>query len=171
MTQQFEIGSLQPQQNEQSLDLSKIENTLGFLIRTLQQRSFKAFHAEFGGIGLTPARHAILTMIGSNPGVKQVQLASVLGLHEPNMALLVKECEKGELVHRSRSKKDGRAISLTLTDKGKAFLAEIETRSAVVDRQTVQLLTDIETTLLTQLLIKAVGPFSRNDEAVGQDDL
>lgn len=164
MTQQFDIGSTLPQQNEQNLDLSKIENTLGFLLRTLQQKSFKAFHAEFGGIGLTPARHAILTMIGGNPGVKQVQLASILGLHEPNMALLIKECEKGGLVHRSRSKKDGRAISLTLTDKGTAFLAEIEKKSAVVDRQTVHALSDIETTLLKQLLMKAVGPFPKSDD-------
>lgn len=169
MTQQFEIGSTQ--QNEQGLDLSKIQNTLGFLIRTLQQRSFKAFDAEFGGIGLTPARHAILTVIGANPGVKQVQLAGILGLHEPNMALLVKDSEKCGFVHKSRSKKDGRAISLTLTEAGKTFLADIEERSAIVDRQTVQALSEIETTLLRQLLIKAVGPFSKDDETVVEDSL
>lgn len=140
------------------LDLSKIEHTLGFLVRTLQVRSFRAFHAEFGSIGLTPARHAILTIIESNPGVRQVQLASILGLQEPNMTKLVKEFESSGLVQRTRRPEDARAVGLTLTDAGRDFMTGIEPRLLEFDRQTVGSLTDFEAALLKQLLLKALTP-------------
>lgn len=152
------IRSVRQSAKGPELDLSKLQNTLGFLLRTLQVNSFRAFHTEFGRRGLTPARHAILTVIESNPGVRQVQLASIFGLHEPNMAKLVKEFEVSGLVHRTRSKNDGRAVSLALSDKGNAFMARIEQKALEVDRQTVSSLTNIEAALLKQLLLKALTP-------------
>ncbi|WP_313805908.1 MarR family winged helix-turn-helix transcriptional regulator [Sphingobium sp.] len=142
---------------DEKLDLSMLEDTLGFLVRTLQVRSFRAFDEAFGDQGLTPARHALLTIVAANPGVRQVRIATILGLHEPNMTKLVKEIEGLELIERTRSTKDARALRLTLTKRGKALMASIEEQSRQVDRQIISTLDDDETELLLRLLRKAVA--------------
>lgn len=158
LVKQIMLVSVRQPEKRPELDLSKLQHTLGFLVRTLQVRSFRAFHAEFSSLGLTPARHAILTVIGSNPGIRQVQIASIFGLREPNMTKLVKEFESTGLIKRTRSREDGRAVGLTLSNAGKVFMAKIEQKSLEIDRQTVSSLTNIEVALLKQLLLKALTP-------------
>lgn len=156
-----------PAPREADLDLSRIEGTLGALLRTMQCRSFRDYYEAFGHLGLTPARHAALDIIASNPGVLQVQVANVLGLQGPNMAKLVKEFERDGLIVRERNARDARGVGLALSDRGKAMLDAIEGPAKDVDRSTASALTDIEFQLLLQLLLKALGPLWNNNAGGG----
>lgn len=130
---------------------------LGYLLRLLQQRSFRDHETAFGARGLNPAKHAMLTLIRANPGIMQVQLGDVLGIHGPNVTNLVKQLKQDGLVSRKRSTEDARAFGLNLTPHGEAAVTEIEELADAVDRKCVSSLTDIELTVLKMLLHKALN--------------
>lgn len=72
----------------------------------------------------------------------------------PNLVVILKQFEKRGLIARKPHPTDGRAIGLSLTDKGDTLVAAAEEVSASSDLSATQSLTAAERKTLTRLLQK-----------------
>lgn len=98
----------------------------------------RAFHtvqgdvtASLAPLGLRMLTFSALSVIVSNPGLRQSHLADALAIERPNLVLLVDELERADLISRDRAEDDRRAYSLNPTAAGTALC--IRAREAVLD--------------------------------------
>ena len=114
-----------------TLVLTELHQTPGFLVRVLQIQIFEAFYQYFSPIGISPAEHSLLVTIRDNPAVTQSQVASVLRVQLPNLVKILLKLEAKGLVGRKRSRKDKRAVELTLTAGGEKLANQASKMAAV----------------------------------------
>lgn len=102
-----------------------------------------------GGTEMTPRQHSVLRAILANPGLSQVMLVQATEIDRSTLSDIVRRLTKRGLVKRSRSRKDGRAFDVRLTQIGEAAL-----------RNSEQLSLDVE-----QCIVQIVGPERRDELA------
>ena len=105
-----------------------LPDNIGFHIRMVQMRIFRAFYRAFEGTGVTPGMHTVLAIIRDNPGVRQRALAELLMVREPNMTRMIQGLEASDLIARKVDMRDRRAFHLALTDKGRKQMDEVAAR-------------------------------------------
>lgn len=66
----------------------------------------------------------MLYEVSNSPGIKVSELASLLSIHRSTCSNMLDKLEEKDLLYRSRSKSDQRAVRLHLTDEGKAVLSK-----------------------------------------------
>lgn len=71
-----------------------------------------------GKYGLTSQQFAVLVCIKSRGPLKQADLARMLQRSRNSMTFILDRMIKAGLVRRKRNRKDRRAVSVTMTDKG-----------------------------------------------------
>ena len=70
---------------------------------------------------VAPGAYSIPILIGLNPGITPMQIASALSLDASKVALFLRDLVGKGLVERTRSPSDGRVVELRLTSAGEAF--------------------------------------------------
>ncbi|MGQ0683042.1 MarR family winged helix-turn-helix transcriptional regulator [Bradyrhizobium sp.] len=101
------------------LDLTKLEQTPGFMIRILQLENFEAFYPHFQQLKLSPVEYAILVTLRDNEAVTQSELAGVLKMQLPNLVKILSRMEEAGTIRRKRSARDKRAVELSLSAAGR----------------------------------------------------
>ncbi|MCU1686048.1 MAG: hypothetical protein JWQ81_6787 [Amycolatopsis sp.] len=104
----------------------------GYVARRLYQAYLSAWVRRVDGT-LTGPQFAVLTAVGSYPGVDQGSLASSVALDRSTMADIVRRLEDRDLVVRETAANDGRRKLLYLSDQGAAKLDEVNTRAHELD--------------------------------------
>jgi DNA-binding MarR family transcriptional regulator len=107
-----------------TLVLTALQQTPGFLVRVLQIQIFEAFFKYFSPLDISPAEHSLLVTIRDNPAVTQSQVASLLRIQLPNLIKILLKLETNGLIERKRSRKDKRAVELTLTARGERLATQ-----------------------------------------------
>jgi DNA-binding MarR family transcriptional regulator len=90
-----------------------------------QLGAFDEFHRHFAGLGVTPARFSVFTLIVTNPGVRPGALSEELRVKPSNIAALVNALVAEGLVERQRDKSELRANQLRPTKAGLKAFAEM----------------------------------------------
>lgn len=89
-------------------------------------RLWRASHTRtaeaLDSIGLTPARFALLNVLGARAGAIQQQLSSDMGIDPSAMVKLIDEVEDAGLAERRRRAGDRRAWEVVITPKGRRAL-------------------------------------------------
>ena len=104
---------------KETLDLTALQQTPGFMIRILQIQIFEEFFDYFSAAGFSPAEHSALITIRDNPFVTQSEVASALRIQLPNLVKILLKLEHKGFIKRKRSTRDKRAVELVLTAHGK----------------------------------------------------
>jgi DNA-binding MarR family transcriptional regulator len=107
-----------------TLDLTALRRTPGFMIRILQIQIFEEFFEYFSPVGISPAEHSSLITIRDNPSVTQSEVANVLRIQLPNLVKILLKLETQGLIKRKRSNRDKRAVELMLTSSGEKAAAQ-----------------------------------------------
>lgn len=102
------------------LDYGALGESLGFLLRLAQLRSFAAFYKDMGEIGIRPGEMTMLFVLSENPGVRQGVLAKALRIKRAHMTKMVHGMEAEGLITRTVPEDDKRSVELWLTDAGRA---------------------------------------------------
>lgn len=97
---------------------------LGYQLRRVSVLMMTDLVAALAPTGLRPAEITILLFIGANAGCRQGELGDALGIKPANMVPLMARLVDSGLVDRARA--DGRTHALSLTAKGVARAAAIE---------------------------------------------
>jgi DNA-binding MarR family transcriptional regulator/N-acetylglutamate synthase-like GNAT family acetyltransferase len=78
------------------------------------------------------AENRVLWEIANAPGVTPGAIAATLGLDAGYLSRMLARLEKDGLVARQRSRSDGRSVTLSLTEAGRATFAVLDARSAAL---------------------------------------
>src|SRR5437763_2259490 len=123
-------------------------------------RLWRASHTRtaeaLDSIGLTPARFALLNVLGAREGAIQQQLSSDMGIDPSAMVKLINELESAGLAARRRRPGDRRAWEVTITPKGRRALERARRSVSQVEDQVLSGLTESERRQLLTLLRRAV---------------
>ncbi len=138
----------------EELHTAHLEALLGYNTRRAALHIIGAFMQNMAEFELRPAEFSVLSLIRHNPGITSRQLCAALNILPPNLVVILKQFEKRGLIARKPHPTDGRAIGLSLTDKGDTLVAAAEEVSASSDLSATQSLTAAERKTLTRLLQK-----------------
>jgi DNA-binding MarR family transcriptional regulator len=138
----------------EELHTAHLEALLGYNTRRAALHIIGAFMQNMAEFDLRPAEFSVLSLIRHNPGITSRQLCAALSILPPNLVVILKQFEKRGLIARKPHPTDGRAIGLSLTDKGDTMVAAAEEVSASSDLSSTQTLTAAERKTLTRLLQK-----------------
>ena len=128
-----------------------LDELVGYAIRRAQLVVTEAFDARFGALGMTTQRCSALVLIRENPGLKQTELASSMGIARSGALAIVVELERQGLVTRDACSTDRRAQALRLSARGETFVAELIEKVSVFDAEVTADLTQEECNLLLRL--------------------
>jgi DNA-binding MarR family transcriptional regulator len=140
----------------ETLDLTALQQTPGFMIRILQIQIFAEFFEYFSPVGLSPAEHSSLITIRDNPSVTQSEIASVLRIQPPNLVKILLKLETNGLIKRKRSNRDKRAVELTLTSSGERAAFQASKMADAFNRLTLSPLSESEQKQFIRMLSRLV---------------
>ncbi|WFF40537.1 MarR family transcriptional regulator [Salinicola endophyticus] len=109
-----------------TLDQSRLTRLLGFRITRTELRIRRLFLECMARFELKPVDYSLLVLVDANPGVNQRQLAEILDVSPPNLAIVVARLMKRGLLRQVRGQQDRRMQHLHLTAAGKELLDETE---------------------------------------------
>lgn len=107
------------------IDCARLESCLGYVLRCANQAVSMDVTAAFAAADLRPAQYTILTLIESNPGSKQSQIADALRIKKTNFVTMIDDLERCGLVRRVPSNSDRRSLGLYLTEAGVALMPKL----------------------------------------------
>ncbi len=105
---------------QRTAQINTVTQHLRILFKTVQAHS-KFVEKE---CGLSSAKLWMLYELHSRPGIKVSQLANSLAIHPSTCSNMLDKLEEDGFVSRERSKKDQRAVHLSLTERGNQLLAK-----------------------------------------------
>lgn len=108
-------------------------------------------------MGLTPARFAVLNLLGARDGVIQQQLSAEMGMDPSAMVKLINELEETGLADRRRRPNDRRAWEVSITGKGRRALDRARELASHVENDILGGLAQRERDDLIALLRKALA--------------
>lgn len=134
------------------VDYGVLDELVGYGLRRAQIRMTEAFDARLGELGVTTQRFSALVLIASNPGLKQTELASIMGIARSGALAIVEALSVQGLIERRPVPGDARAQALFLSPVGEVRLPQIVEIVREHDRELVRGLSAAETQVLKALL-------------------
>lgn len=137
--------------NSGEIDLGPLPGLIGYAIRQAQVAIFRDFQRSFAKFDIRPIQYGVLAVIESNPGLKQSQVCTAIGIKRANFVPLLNDLERRNLAER-RSAKDQRSNALYLTKRGTLLMQKLRAINKAHERRVAANLTDKERIQLIELL-------------------
>lgn len=134
-----------------------MEAYFGYLVRRLDNKIYESFLARLSHEEITPARFTALSIIGANPGARQVDVARALEVARPAALKVVNQLVALGLVETHPIPSDKRIGALALSAKGQAKLAEYERAVQEHEDRICDPITEQERATLTRILLKLLA--------------
>lgn len=106
------------------LDTSPVAQSVAHQLRRAHSQFTHRFLLYFSKVNLRPSEYSVLAMIAENPGRKQSEIATALGIQRANFVVLMNELEGRHLTERRSAPNDRRSHALHLTPAGESLLTE-----------------------------------------------
>jgi DNA-binding MarR family transcriptional regulator len=138
----------------EEIDLTPLEELLGFNIHILELLMYQLFYERFTKQAMTPGSFSTLLAIKANPGVRQGALADALMIQRSNMTILVNRLIRAGYVKRRSAKGDNRGVVLFLAEPGERVLRLVNAEMSAHEKLLASGLTAKERDTLLRLLQK-----------------
>lgn len=132
--------------------LSALDKSPSHLLHRALQVALDLYAEEFGPGGLTQRQYAVLSAVASQEGLTQTDLVRITGIDRSTLADMAARMITKGLLERHRSTSDARANAVSLTEAGRAALAEAQPKMAAVDARLLKLLSGGKRDALTGVL-------------------
>lgn len=109
-------------ESEAPAELPSMGSIIGYKLRRAQLFVFQDFIEAFAKMKLRPAEFSVLAIMAETPGLKQSEIAGMLGIKRANFVALMDGLEKRGLAERRKAATDRRSHSLHLTAEGSRFV-------------------------------------------------
>lgn len=136
------------------LDFGPLAFLVGYRIRRAYGRVFQSFNEMFAPMNIAFGQFSVLTLIGLNPGLSQVALATASGIDRSTVVPITDRFVRMRWVRRSRRREDRRMYSLRLTPAGQAVLDRALKAISAHDEQIARSLSAAERAQLIELLAR-----------------
>lgn len=130
------------------------ENTISFLLAKVSVAHRNLLQKAVIGAGLHSGQVFVLFELWKTDGQRQIDLAAKLGLSPPTVNKTLGGLLENDFVTRAKYEDDARSTRIFLTQKGLDVRTELEQQWVKLETQVVAGLTDTETLMLRQLLVK-----------------
>jgi len=117
------------------VDLGCLPRLLGYTLRRAHLASWRQYVAVIGEQKLRPGLFSLLVLVGSNPGIAQIELCRHLGIDKASIVALLDRLEKAGLLERCRSARDRRRQGIFLTTRGGSELESLIVQVRALERQ------------------------------------
>lgn len=141
-----------------AVDMGRMHGYLGYQLRRAQMLAYSDFIAALSALDLSPGQFGVLTVIDSNPGLRQSEVCAALGIQKTNFVAVVNAFERRGIVVRKDSAGDRRSYALHLTAEGKSLLRRARAAQARHEARLVRRLGPRGRTQLLGLLEKLTQP-------------
>ena len=117
------------------VDLGCLPRFLGFNLRRAHLCSWRQYVAVIGENNIRPGLFSLLALVGSNPGIAQIELGKHLGIDKASIVALLDRLEKDGMLDRLRSTRDRRRQGIYLTAHGTEALESLVSQVRALERQ------------------------------------
>ena len=117
-----------------------LERSPSHLLHRALQHALNIYTDAAGPGSPTQRQFAVLCAVAGDEGLTQTDLVRATGIDRSTLAELVSRMIGKGWLARERSSADGRANTVTLTDNGRAALAEVEPKVAAADARILALI-------------------------------
>lgn len=129
--------------------ISPLDDMLGYRLRRASMTMMGDIIDELRPLDLSVGEASFLILVGTNPACRQSDVGRALAIKRANLTPLVSRMKARNLV--SDAPIDGRSLSLTLTDDGRALQSEAMKRVIASNQKFHKRLAIEEKTLLAAL--------------------
>lgn len=147
----------------EGVDLGVLGESVGPAIRQLRNQLIVRIVQAFERFGLRSGSFSTMALIAANPGCAQSDISRETGLDKSVVVALVDELEQRGLAQRMRSQDDRRRNVLTLTDAGRAILAEMTAVVQAVEKPIRAAMSEEEMETMIRLNRKALQALLASD--------
>src|SRR6478752_2614379 len=116
------------------LDWGLLRNGVGIGVRLLRNELVDRIFEAYAPFALRSGALSTLVLIKANPGCSQSELAREVAMDDSAMVAIIDELEQRGLAMRSRSTRDRRRNSLSLTPAGEVLMHEMIGCAMAVER-------------------------------------
>ncbi len=117
-----------------------LDKSPSHLLHRALQRALDIYAETAGPTAVTQRQYAVLAAVSVREGLTQADLVRSTGIDRSTLAELVARMLGKGLIARERSNEDGRANTVSLTDKGKSALGEAQPRADAADEAILKLI-------------------------------
>ncbi len=132
----------------------KLDDTLGYIMNRVARKIHYQLNDLFKRWGITVDQWTALRFIAEDGPLCQKSLAEKLEKNPNTIKAMVDQLSKRQLIHRQPDENDKRLMVLTLSDKGKTLISEIEPKEEEINTCVTTGLTKDEEELAIALLRK-----------------
>ncbi len=111
---------------EGSTGIAELHQRIPFLLSQLGVYLAEDFVHRLAPFGVEPRTYAVLKALVEDDGQSQRQLSTQLGIHRNVMVAVIDKLESQGLVKRMPHPDDRRAFAVTLTDKARKLLPDLD---------------------------------------------
>lgn len=119
-----------PRKDAKDIKMGSLDGHLGYYIRRVQVWIFQDFIRSLAPLEIRPAQYSVLTVIGTNPGLSQSDLADTLAIERARLVHVLDKLEKRGFTERQASPHDRRSHALHLTAEGHKILKQAKALAA-----------------------------------------
>ncbi|MBA2690376.1 MAG: MarR family transcriptional regulator [Burkholderiales bacterium] len=148
---------LQPTADQLAALYRCVQSRPGFLVRRAYQRATAVFSQACESLGITTTQHGVLTILSIVGEIEQSALARLLYLDKMTLSGVVRLLEKKGLIEREASARDGRGMTLRLSNAGRTLAKDMKAPSHQAQVEFLKPLTKAEAVQFTALLHKLLG--------------
>jgi DNA-binding MarR family transcriptional regulator len=134
-----------------------LTDLLSHLLRRAHFEAEATFATHYEGLDVTSRQLALIFAIARHPGAPQTVLADHIGLDVNTFSDLAKRSQAKGLIRRERSRTDGRAFGLYLTERGWQTIAAAAPLTTPYQDKIAENLTQAERSDLIRLLGRLLG--------------
>jgi DNA-binding MarR family transcriptional regulator len=129
------VPTLQPREKHiQRIDMNGIQKLPSFhLLHVAGQRADNLFAGQNSSV--TPRQYVVLAVLEGRQDASQTDIVRATGIDRSTIADLVKRLVAAGYLQRTRSKDDGRAYAVGLTDTGQEVLDANRSAAALADER------------------------------------
>jgi DNA-binding MarR family transcriptional regulator len=111
---------------DESAGIAALDERIPFLLSQLGSHVASAFQSRLADVGVEPRTYAVLMALATQDGQSQRELWARLGIHRNAMVSIVDALEAQGMVKRRTHPDDRRAFAVTLTDKARRVLPDLD---------------------------------------------
>ena len=104
-------------------------------LHRVSQCATEMFQRELADSDLTPRQLAVMIAVAESEGLSQAAIVERTGIDRSTLSDIVRRLQKRGWLQRRRTKEDGRAYAVKLTDKGHGLLRKATPLVRKVDAQ------------------------------------
>jgi DNA-binding MarR family transcriptional regulator len=137
--------------------IAALDERIPFLLSQLGAHLAGEFQRRMSGVGVQPRTYAVLMALATEDGQSQRQLSARLGIHRNAMVTVIDALEADGLVERKAHPDDRRAFAITLTDKARKLLPDLDKAGSALEDMIAAPLSAAERKTLRELLQRIAG--------------